>query len=54
LGRYIADNFEGTASEEQRKKWAWLETAEPIMPGDGSRGGPERRVLTKKEQALLF
>ncbi|THX46032.1 fructosyl amino acid oxidase [Aureobasidium pullulans] len=54
LGRYIADNFEGTASGEQRKKWAWLETAEPIMPGDGSRGGPERRVLTKKEQALLF
>ncbi|THY83983.1 fructosyl amino acid oxidase [Aureobasidium pullulans] len=54
LGRYVADNFEGTASEEQRKKWAWSESAEPIMPGDGSRGGPERRVLTKEEQACLF
>ncbi|THY21226.1 fructosyl amino acid oxidase [Aureobasidium pullulans] len=54
LGRYVADNFEGTASEEQRKKWAWSETAEPIMPGDGSRGGPERRVLTEEEQARLF
>ncbi|KAI5245640.1 fructosyl amino acid oxidase [Aureobasidium subglaciale] len=54
LGSYVADNFEGTASEEQTKKWAWTESAEPIMPGDGSRGGPARRVLTKEEQAKLF
>ncbi|KAG9568209.1 fructosyl amino acid oxidase, partial [Aureobasidium melanogenum] len=53
LGRYVVDNFEGTASEEQQKKWEWPESATPIMPGDGSRGGPSRRVLTAEEQSHM-
>ncbi|KAI5204439.1 fructosyl amino acid oxidase [Aureobasidium subglaciale] len=54
LGGCVADNFEGKAPEEQKKKWTWTESAEPIIPGDGSRGGPVRRILTKEEQAQLF
>jgi sarcosine oxidase/L-pipecolate oxidase len=54
LGRYVVDSFEGIASAEQKEKWRWVESATPIMPGDGSRGGPPRRVLTKEEQSQLF
>jgi sarcosine oxidase/L-pipecolate oxidase len=53
LGQYVANSFEGVASVEQKKKWQWSENATPIMPGDGSRGGPPRRVLTKEEQSHL-
>ncbi|KAG9853652.1 fructosyl amino acid oxidase, partial [Aureobasidium melanogenum] len=53
LGRYVVDNFEGTASAEQKEKWKWSESAAPIMPGDGSRGGPPRRILTVEEQSRL-
>lgn len=53
LGRYVVDNFEGIASSEQKEKWKWSEGATPIMPGDGSRGGPPRRVLTAEEQSRL-
>ncbi|KAI9930111.1 hypothetical protein ASPWEDRAFT_23836 [Aspergillus wentii DTO 134E9] len=53
LGRHIVDNFEGKASEEQRQKWAWKEVASPIHKGDGSRGGPPRRALSREEQAHL-
>lgn len=53
LGQYVADSFEGVASAEQKEKWKWAESAAPIMPGDGSRGGPPRRVLTKEEQLQL-
>jgi sarcosine oxidase/L-pipecolate oxidase len=53
LGQYVADSFESIASAEQKEKWKWLESATPIMPGDGSRGGPPRRVLTKEEQSHL-
>ncbi|KAH8423951.1 NAD(P)/FAD-dependent oxidoreductase [Aspergillus melleus] len=53
LGRYVADSFERKASQEQRDKWAWTATANRISKGDGSRGGPPRRVLLPKEQARL-
>jgi sarcosine oxidase/L-pipecolate oxidase len=53
LGHYVADSFEGVESAEQNEKWKWSESATPIMPGDGSRGGPARRVLTKEEQSHL-
>ena len=53
LGRYIANSFEGKASEEQQKKWAWTAGSGSIMKGDGSRGGPARRVLSRDEQARL-
>lgn len=53
LGRYVVDNFEGTATEEQKKKWRWSESATPVMPGDGSRSGPPRRTLTAEEQSRL-
>ncbi|KAI4762471.1 fructosyl amino acid oxidase [Aureobasidium sp. EXF-3400] len=54
LGRYVVDSLEGVASAEQKEKWKWAKRATPIMPGDGSRGGPPRRVLTKEEQSQLF
>jgi len=54
LGRYVVDSFEGVASSEQKEKWKWADRATPIMPGDGSRGGPPRRVLTKEEQSQLI
>lgn len=53
LGRYVVDTIEGKASLEQKEKWRWSENATPIMPGDGSRGGPPRRVLTAEEQSHL-
>lgn len=53
LGRYVADVFDSTASQEQKDKWSWKGTAAPILKGDGSRGGPPRRLLTKAEQARL-
>lgn len=53
LGHYIANSFEGKASQEQQKKWAWTEGSGLIMKGDGSRGGPARRVLSRDEQARL-
>jgi sarcosine oxidase/L-pipecolate oxidase len=53
LGQYIVDSFEGVAPAEQKEKWKWSESATPIMPGDGSRGGPPRRVMTKEEQSRL-
>ncbi|KAI4721489.1 fructosyl amino acid oxidase [Aureobasidium sp. EXF-10727] len=54
LGRYVVDSFEGVASAEQKEKWRWSKSAESIMPGDGSRGGPPRRVLTQGEQLRLM
>jgi sarcosine oxidase/L-pipecolate oxidase len=54
LGRYVVDSFERAAPAEQKEKWKWAKSATPIMPGDGSRGGPPRRVLTKEEQSQLF
>ncbi|CAG7979280.1 unnamed protein product [Penicillium olsonii] len=53
LGRYVADIFEGKASDYQREKWAWKQTSVPISRGDGSRGGPPRRSLKREEQARL-
>lgn len=53
LGRYVADSFEGKASDQQRKKWEWTASVNPMLKGDGSRGGPPRRVLTREEQARL-
>ena len=54
LGRYVADAFELKAPEEQKLKWAWKPSAEPISKGDGSRGGPpRRRALSSEEQAHL-
>ncbi|WQF88073.1 Putative FAD dependent oxidoreductase, FAD/NAD(P)-binding domain superfamily, MTOX family [Colletotrichum destructivum] len=56
LGKYIADCFEGTASETLRQKWQISvseDDDEMTMLGDGSRAGPPRRVLTREEQAKL-
>lgn len=57
LGRHIADFFEGKASAELRHKWrlrkAEGEEGEGVKTGDGSRGGPPIRALTKEEQAML-
>lgn len=55
LGRYVADAFEGKASQEQRQKWAWtpIGSTSSISWGDGSRGGPPRRVLSRDEWARL-
>ncbi|KAL3439776.1 fructosyl amino acid oxidase [Aspergillus insuetus] len=53
LGRYIVDNLEGKADPDQKAKWAWKQSSIPITRGDGSRGGPPRRLLKKDEQARL-
>ncbi|UPL01017.1 hypothetical protein LCI18_011951 [Fusarium solani-melongenae] len=56
LGRYIADCFEGKASDELRHKWRLrLPRKQEVeaKPGDGSRGGRPWRVLRKEEQAKL-
>ncbi|KAM0326600.1 hypothetical protein ACHAQA_006469 [Verticillium albo-atrum] len=57
IGKQIADCFEAKASAEVRTKWR-LNTPEPgqgklIMAGDGSRGGPALRNLSKEEQERL-
>jgi len=56
LGRYIADCFEGKASPEVREKWKLRKdpgVRGPLVCNDGSRRGPEKRVLTPLEQAKL-
>ncbi|KAM0199053.1 hypothetical protein ACHAPI_003498 [Fusarium lateritium] len=55
LGRYVADCFEDTAPKEIRHKWRLrAPTGEDmIKKGDGSRGGPPLRKLTRMEQAKL-
>lgn len=53
LGRYVADSFEGKATDYQKNKWAWKQLSLPISRGDGSRGGPPRRSLRREEQARL-
>ena len=53
LGRYIADCFEGTATQEVKEKWKLpspSHTREKINVNDGSRRGPPRRTLRKEEQ----
>ncbi|KAL1964461.1 hypothetical protein VTN77DRAFT_6887 [Rasamsonia byssochlamydoides] len=56
LGRYIADCFEEKAPAHIRQKWR-LENGQnakgPMVCNDGSRRGPERRLLTVEEQAKL-
>ncbi|PLB40887.1 NAD(P)/FAD-dependent oxidoreductase [Aspergillus candidus] len=55
LGPRIADSFEGVASPAQKQKWAWSASKADISRGDGSRGGPPRRVLRgeEEERAML-
>ena len=53
LGSRIADSFEGVASAAQKQKWAWPAAKASISRGDGSRGGPARRVLKGEERAML-
>ncbi|KAJ5367946.1 FAD dependent oxidoreductase [Penicillium cataractarum] len=53
LGRYVADSFEGKASETQKKKWKLGRSSAPISRGDGSRGGPPRRALNAEELSRL-
>lgn len=56
LGRYVADCFENLADEALRHKWRFRSsTKEEIksFKGDGSRGGPPRRELDRKETAKL-
>ncbi|KAH8592345.1 FAD dependent oxidoreductase [Bisporella sp. PMI_857] len=53
LGRYISDCFEDVAPAELRKKWAFGAEWTENNLGDGSRGGPPRRVLSVLEQSKL-
>ncbi|KAJ4268915.1 hypothetical protein NW762_002986 [Fusarium torreyae] len=57
LGRYVADCFEDKAPKELRHKWRLRAPAstgqEMEKYGDGSRGGPPLRKLTRAEQAKL-
>ncbi|KAM9883594.1 hypothetical protein VDGE_08214 [Verticillium dahliae] len=58
IGKQIADCFEAKASAEVRAKWR-LRAAEPgqsklVMAGDGSRGGPALRHLSREEQERLL
>ncbi|CAG8418529.1 unnamed protein product [Penicillium salamii] len=53
LGHYIADMFEGKATEAQRNRWQWKQSSTAISRGDGRRGGPPRRALNREEQAKL-
>ena len=53
LGRYTADCFEGTAPADIRRKWRLREEGGESKDGDGSRGGPPLRILSKAEQAKL-
>ncbi|KAH6964455.1 FAD dependent oxidoreductase [Fusarium avenaceum] len=55
LGKYIADCFEDKAAKEIRHKWRLRAPTgqDMIKKGDGSRGGPPLRKLTRMEQAKL-
>lgn len=53
IGRYVADSFEGKASDLQRMRWQFRRSSAPISRGDGSRGGPPRRALSGEELAKL-
>ncbi|GKU17040.1 unnamed protein product [Fusarium langsethiae] len=55
LGRYIADCYENKSSQELRHKWRLRAPTgkDMVKQGDGSRGGPPLRRLTKLEQAKL-
>ncbi|KAL0262167.1 hypothetical protein SLS55_003606 [Diplodia seriata] len=53
IGTYIADCFEGTASAELREKWAFRSGTSADFDGDGSRGGPKRRMLDPSEISRL-
>ncbi|KAM5351072.1 hypothetical protein ACJ41O_003795 [Fusarium nematophilum] len=55
LGRYIADCFENKAPESLRRKWRLraADGKQVLKQGDGSRGGPPLRTLTRAEQAKL-
>ncbi|KAB2576899.1 L-pipecolate oxidase [Lasiodiplodia theobromae] len=53
VGKYIADCFEGIADAELREKWAFRSGTSPDFVGDGSRGGPRRRMLSPAEVAKL-
>jgi sarcosine oxidase / L-pipecolate oxidase len=56
LGQYTADCFENKATAEICHKWRLRSPEEGhnmAKQGDGSRGGPPLRVLTRKEQAKL-
>lgn len=52
LGGYIADCFEGVAPQDLRQRWAWR-PSQTRGKGDGSRGGPAGRKLTRAEQSRL-
>ncbi|KAH6681568.1 FAD dependent oxidoreductase [Halenospora varia] len=54
LGRYVADVFEGVASQEMKNKWSYANAMNGSpSKGDGSRGGPKRRNLNVTERANL-
>lgn len=57
LGKHIANCFERKATPELQAKWAARRSesgdSKQAMSGDGSRGGPQMRVLTGREQAKL-
>ncbi|KAH8655439.1 putative fructosyl amino acid oxidase [Xylariales sp. PMI_506] len=59
IGKYLADCFENKAPDALRQKWKLTITEQSTqkrgrsMVGDGSRGGPPLRQLSKGEQAKL-
>ncbi|EXM03654.1 FAD dependent oxidoreductase [Fusarium oxysporum II5] len=55
LGRYVVDCFENKAPKELRHKWRLRAPTgqDMVKQGDGSRGGPPLRKLTRAEQAKL-
>ncbi|KAH6692483.1 FAD dependent oxidoreductase [Plectosphaerella plurivora] len=57
LGKYVADCFENKAPKEVRHQWRLRRPegngSKDMKPGDGSRGGPPLRVLSRLEQAKL-
>lgn len=53
IGKYVVDCLLGTADAELREKWAFKPGTGGDFIGDGSRGGPKRRVLDVVEKARL-
>ncbi|KAJ4169729.1 hypothetical protein NW754_005877 [Fusarium falciforme] len=55
LGKYIVDCYENKAPKELRHKWRLRAPTgkELVKQGDGSRGGPPLRRLSRAEQAKL-
>ena len=48
------DVFENISPQEIKDKWSYANAMEGSpSKGDGSRGGPDRRILSRNERASL-